>query len=121
MAIGLAFGFIISTPAAADENSRASNAAQQLLRAQTPSGQFDFEYDFLLGGNRPKTRIGNGKVEVITREAGAAYGLSSYFLRDNDEKVHRALAAILLNLEKLSLPIAKALVMNLPITVGIGM
>ena len=111
MAIGLAFGFgclIVSTPAAADENSRASNAAQQLLRAQTPSGQFDFEYDFLLGGNRPKTRIGNGKVEVITREAGAAYGLSSYFLRDSDAKVHRALTAILLNLEKLSLPIAKA-------------
>jgi len=108
LAIGLAFGFIVSTPAAADENSRASNAAQQLLRAQTPSGQFDFEYDFLLGGNRPKTRIGNGKVEVITREAGAAYGLSSYFLRNRDEKIRRALTAILLNLEKLSLPIAKA-------------
>ena len=73
-----------------------------------PSGQFDFEYDFLLSGNRPATRVGIGKLEVITREAGTAYGLSSYLLHDDNEQVRRALAAILLNLEKLSLPIAKA-------------
>jgi len=110
LAIGLAFGvgLIASAPASAEKNERAWSAAQQLLRAQMPSGQFDFEYDFLLGGNRPATRVGIGKLEVITREAGTAYGLSSYLLHDDNEQVRRALAAILLNLEKLSLPIAKA-------------
>jgi hypothetical protein len=110
-AICLAFGLIAGVFAsahAAEKNERAWRAVQQLLRTQLPSGQFDFEYDFLQSGVRPKTRIGVGKLEVITREAGTAYGLSTYFLHDHDESVRRALAAILTNLETLSLPIAKA-------------
>lgn len=99
---------LVAPAQAAEKNVRAWNAAQQLLRAQMPSGQFDFEYDFLLSGKRPNTLFGLGKVEYIAREAGAAYGLSRYFLSDHDPDVHRALAAILTNLGKLSLPISKA-------------
>jgi hypothetical protein len=44
----------------------------------------------------------------ITREAAAAYGLSNYFLYEQDAGVARALAAVLRNLGEQSLPIAKA-------------
>lgn len=113
LAAGLVFfiaglGITASPSWAAQKNERAWLAVQQLLHSQMSSGQFDFEYDFLLSGTRPKTRIGKGKLEVITREAGTAYGVSAYFQHDHDADVRRALIAILSNLEKLSVPITKA-------------
>jgi len=91
-----------------DERSPALRAARQLVGAQLPSGQFAFEHDFVLGGKRPGTELGLGRLAYITREAAAAYGLSHYFLYDQDAGLARALVAVLRNLEELSLPISKA-------------
>jgi hypothetical protein len=93
---------------AADESSPARRAALQLMGAQLPSGQFAFEHDFVLGGRRPGTELGVGRLEYITRQTAAAYGLSGYFLYDPEAAVARALVAVLRNLGELSLPIAKA-------------
>ena len=109
-AFGLIAGiaFIAGLPAeAADESNPAWRAARQLVGAQMPSGQFAFEYDFLIGGSRPNTERGFGRMAYITREAAAAYGLSRYFLYEQDGSVGRALVAVLRNLDEHSLPIAK--------------
>jgi hypothetical protein len=98
-----------SLPAcAADESSPARRAAHQLMGAQLLSGQFAFEHDFLLGGRRAGTERGLGRLEYITRQAAAAYGLSDYFLYDPQADIGRALVAVLRNLGELSLPVAKA-------------
>jgi len=78
-----------------------------LIGAQLPSGEFGFEHDFLLGGERPNTKVGMGRVAYITREAVAAYGLSQYFLQDKDPAIAHAIVAALGNFGKLSLPVAK--------------
>ncbi len=105
----IAIALIVGTPAfGADQNNPAWRAAHQLMGAQLPSGQFAFEHDFLLGGKRPDTEVGLGRMAYITREAAAAYGLSQYFLNDNNPGVARSLAAVLRNLAKHSLPIGKA-------------
>lgn len=93
---------------AAGQNGQAWLAAHQLVRSQLPSGQFAFEHDFLLGGRRPDTEVGMGRVAYITREAAAAYGLSQYYLSDRDPGVTHAIEAALRNFEKLSVPIEKA-------------
>lgn len=93
---------------AADQSSAAWRAANQLINAQLPSGRFAFEHDFVLGGQRPNTERGDGRLNYITREAGTAWALSSYFLRNKDPSVARALVAALRKFEELSLPIAKA-------------
>jgi len=93
---------------AADRSDPAWRAAHQLIGAQLPSGQFGFEYDFLLGGKRPNTEVGMGRVAYVTREAAAAYGLSQYFLEDNDPAIAHAIVAVLSNFGRLSLPVAKA-------------
>lgn len=78
-----------------------------MVRAQQPSGQFIFEHDFLLGGRRPDSEIGIHRLEYITREASAAYGLSNYFGVEQDPAVARALIAALRNFGRVSVPIAK--------------
>jgi len=78
-----------------------------LIGAQLPSGQFAFEHDFLLGGERPNTEVGIGRVAHITREAVAAYGLSQYILQDKDPAIAHAIVAALSNFGNLSLPVAK--------------
>jgi hypothetical protein len=108
-----AFGLLLGVALLADrqahgaEESSAWLAARQLVGAQLPSGQFTFEHDFVLGGKRPDTELGLGRLAYITREAAAAYGLSNYFLYDQDVGVARALVAVLRNFEQLSLPISK--------------
>lgn len=92
---------------AADGSDPVWRAAHQLISAQRPSGQFTFEHDFLLGGQRPDTEVGMGRVAYITREAVAAYGLSQYLLQDKDPAIAHAIVAALRNFGKLSLPIAK--------------
>ena len=73
LALFIGVAFVVSGPAhAADEMSPAWRAARQLMGAQLPSGFFSFEYDFLIGGGRPDTERGFGRMEYITREAGAA-------------------------------------------------
>lgn len=93
---------------AADEDTPAWFAARQLMGAQQPSGQFVFDYDFLLGGGRPGTELDVGRLEYITREAAAAYGLSRYFLYDRHPDIGRTLKSFLGNVRELSLPISKA-------------
>lgn len=96
-------------PALADNaHDPAWLGAHQLLRAQQPSGQFSFEYDFLLGGPRADTEREDGQAAYITREAGAAYGLSKYFLHERDPRIAHAIAAALHRWEQLSLPISKS-------------
>ena len=110
-AFGLLVGVavIAGQPAyAVDKSDPAWRAAHQLMGAQLPSGQFAFEHDFVLGGRRPGTELGMGRVAYVTREAAAAYGLSNYFLYDKDAGVARAIKAVLRKLGELSLPIAKA-------------
>ena len=104
----LCCSLIASWPSdAAEETSPLSLAAQQFVRAQQPSGQFIFEHDFLLGGGRPDTETGLHRLEFITRQASAAYGLSKYFREYQDPAVAHALIAVLRNLGQLSVPIAK--------------
>ena len=94
---------------AADASSPAWRAAHQLLGAQMPSGQFAFEHDFIPGRKRLDTNSNLGRLAYVTRqEAAAAYGLSNYFLRDQNVDVARTRVVVLRNLEKLSLPIDKA-------------
>lgn len=110
-AFGLLTGvaLVAAGPASATDKSNPTwRAAHQLVRAQLPSGQFAFEHDFLLGGKRRDTEVGIGRLEYITRQAAAAYGLSHYFLYDKDPDVAHALAAALRNFGKHSLPIDKA-------------
>ena len=105
----VAIALVAGGPAcAADETSPTWRAAHQLIGAQLPSGQFAFEHDFLLGWKRPAKNVDIDKIIYITREAAAAYGLSQYFLYDNDVRVEHALAAVLSNFGKLSVPIDKA-------------
>lgn len=109
--LGLLVGLVLianRSAFAADQNSPASRAAHQLVSAQLPSGRFAFEHDFILGGQRPNTELGDDRLNYITREAGTAWALSSYFLHDKDPSVARALVAVLRKFEELSLPIAKA-------------
>jgi hypothetical protein len=107
--LALCFALSERGPAwAGDEVNPAWLAAQQLVGAQQQSGQFDFEHDFVLGGSRPGTMSGLGRLEYITREAASAYGLSSYFMHNKDPGVAHALVAVLRNFGTLSLPIAKA-------------
>ena len=109
LAVSAAIAFCPAGPASASDAATAVElAARQLVRAQQPSGQFEFEHDFLLGGTRPDTLIGTGRLAYVTREAAAAYGLSSYYLSARDPDAGRALAAILRNLGSLSVPVAKA-------------
>ena len=93
---------------AADASSPAWRAAHQLLGAQMPSGQFAFEHDFIPGRRRLDTNSNLGRLAYVTRQAAAAYGLSNYFLHDQNVDVARTLVAVLRNLQKLSLPIDKA-------------
>jgi len=93
---------------AANEHDPAWLGAHQLMRAQEPSGQFSFEYDFLLGGPRADTEREDGQAAYITREAGAAYGLSKYFLHERDPRVAHAIAAALRRWGQLSLPVSKS-------------
>jgi hypothetical protein len=104
---------------AAEEDNPAWFAARQLMDAQQPSGLFAFERDFLLGGARPGTEIGLGRLEYITRETAAAYGLSRYYLYDRHPDIARALKSFLGNIKELSLPISKAPGQSMLESVGI--
>ena len=103
--VGLA---TIVAPSSLAANDSARRAAHYLVGAQLPSGHFVFEHDFILGGPRPNTELGEGRLDYIARETGTAYVLSSYFLYDRDPQIGRALEAALRTFIALSLPIAKA-------------
>lgn len=108
-------GLLVALPLIAEASAHTANkinpawsAAHQLVGAQLPSGAFAFEHDFVLGGPRPGTERGVGRLAYVTREAGTAFVLSKYFLHDKDDGVGRAIVTVLHRLAKLSLPIAKA-------------
>ena len=93
---------------AAGEISPALLAAHQLIGAQQSSGLFTFEHDFIPERKRLGTDSNIGRMAYVTREAAAVYGLSNYYLYDQDKGVARTLMAALRKLGALSVPIEKA-------------
>ena len=96
----LVCGDIAPASAQPTDRDRLRHAVDYLLASQSPSGLFLYDFNFLAGKSVDP--------DNIVRQAGTAYILAEYHLRDRDPRVRVAIEATLKKLGELSLPIGKS-------------
>ena len=77
-------------------------AADQLVRAQLPSGLFRYDFDFLTG-----TESTGMSSQNLVRQAGTAYVLAQYHGRAPGDRLRRAVENAIEGFRQLSLPITR--------------